>query len=95
MFPYSLGYDSDFSLHSDDIEGIQALYGANKNPMTTAEPPTPSTPTSDGDIELCNDGSIDTIFNSEDGVTYVFKGKPDKLSSMIEWAMVYVDIKLV
>lgn len=40
-----------------------------KPPMTTQQPATP-----EGDPELCNDGTIDAIFNSAEGVTYVFKG---------------------
>ena len=98
MFPYYGGYDPGFHLHDDDVEGIQALYGASerpstdddedsfgagsgkptttvKPPITTTNPPnTPSPPASDGDPELCNDGSIDAIFNSKEGDTYVFKG---------------------
>lgn len=105
MYPFYGGYDPAFSLHSDDVDGIQALYGASENPgpnddedsfgagsgkpTTTVKPPitttnpsnTPSPPTSDGDPELCNDGSIDTIFNSKEGVTYVFKGTRDESRS--------------
>ena len=28
MYPYYKGYSKDFALHSDDIEGIQHLYGS-------------------------------------------------------------------
>lgn len=51
-----------------------------KPPITTTNPTTmvptapPPRPT-EGDPLLCRDGSIDAIFNSKEGVTYVFKGK--------------------
>lgn len=40
-----------------------------KPPVSTQQPATP-----EGDPELCNDGKIDAIFNSAEGVTYLFKG---------------------
>ncbi|XP_065207839.1 matrix metalloproteinase-14 isoform X1 [Planococcus citri] len=97
MYPFYGGYDPNFELHPDDVDGIQALYGASERPstdddaegagsgkptstlkppiMTTPPPNTPSPPTTDGDPELCKDGSFDTIFNSKEGVSYVFKGQ--------------------
>lgn len=42
--------------------------GSGSHP-TTEEAPT------EEDAELCNDATIDTIFNSAEGVTYAFKGK--------------------
>lgn len=65
------------------MANLQALYGTSDSsgegsdhPTSTVRPPGPTAipPTPDGDLELCNDGSIDTIFNSAEGVTYVFKG---------------------
>ena len=56
---------------------LQALYGSSDSSgegsdHSTSTVRAPSNP--DGDQEFCNDGSIDTIFNSHEGVTYVFKG---------------------
>lgn len=75
MAPFYRGYDPDFSLDSDDIQGIQALYGqktegsGTKSHRTTAPPPT------EEDAELCTDPRVDTMFNSAEGHTYAFKGQ--------------------
>lgn len=88
MAPFYRGYEPSFTLDIDDIQGIQALYGKksrydkeggdtggsnrpNNRPRTEA-PPTSS---SGNDAILCKDAKMDTIFNSKDGETYVFKGK--------------------
>ncbi|KAJ8942861.1 hypothetical protein NQ314_009924 [Rhamnusium bicolor] len=93
MAPFYRGYDPLFSLDTDDIEGIQALYGkkTKKDPKPSfgdddddddqdgdfdeshnsgRKTPAPSTP----DQSLCMDPKFDTIFNSAEGYTYVFKG---------------------
>ncbi|CAH1984950.1 unnamed protein product [Acanthoscelides obtectus] len=100
MAPFYRGYDPIFSLDSDDVEGIQALYGkktkktggprfddvpdddqdgdfdnTHNNPRKT---PAPSVP----DENLCKDPTFDTIFNSAEGFTYVFKG--DKYYKLTE-----------
>lgn len=69
----------------DDDDGEDDNTGAGSGkptstlkPSTTSRPtrpPRPAAPTPDGDPELCNDGSIDAIFTSPEGITYVFKGK--------------------
>jgi len=80
MAPFYRGYEPHFKLDADDVQGIQALYGkrTSKTPLsngphttTTTQPPVPS----GEDAELCQDASVDTLFNSADGVTYAFKGR--------------------
>lgn len=86
MAPFYRGYDPLFSLDQDDIDGIQALYG--KKTKTAAKPPsdeepvdesqhTPKTvkPVSAGSSSLCSDPKFDTIFNSAEGYTFIFKGE--------------------
>lgn len=71
MAPFYRGYQSSFELDEDDIQAIQALYDKKKKSTTEA-------PTFRNSIDkiLCDDPSVnfDTIFNSADGETYVFKG---------------------
>ncbi|XP_034238116.1 matrix metalloproteinase-16 isoform X3 [Thrips palmi] len=81
MAPFYRGYEPSLSLDSDDIEGIQALYGrksrntdrdsdsAGTSNRHTTEPP------SEEDAELCTSASVDTMFNSADGSTFAFKGQ--------------------
>ncbi|KAJ8978894.1 hypothetical protein NQ317_008873, partial [Molorchus minor] len=95
MAPFYRGYDPVFNLDTDDVEGIQALYGKKTK---TSKPfygddddddfadqdgnfdeshnsgrrtPAPTQP----DKSLCQDAKFDTIFNSPEGHTYVFKGQ--------------------
>ncbi|XP_073984475.1 matrix metalloproteinase 1 isoform X2 [Rhodnius prolixus] len=75
MAPFYRGYDPTFELADDDVDAIQALYGLPKktnqggNKPSTTEPPG-----EEEDAELCNDATVDTLFNSAEGVTYAFKG---------------------
>ncbi|XP_046410034.1 matrix metalloproteinase-14 isoform X1 [Neodiprion fabricii] len=77
MAPFYRGYDPHFMLDSDDIQGIQALYGpktedsgsGTKHHHTTIAPP------GEEDPQLCTDPQIDTMFNSAEGHTYAFKGE--------------------
>ena len=73
MAPFYRGYRPHLKLDVDDILGIQALYG--KRPQTDVGPKEVNQPTGKEDPQLCKDASFDTIFNSSDGSTYVFKGK--------------------
>ncbi|XP_011311133.1 matrix metalloproteinase-14 isoform X2 [Fopius arisanus] len=78
MAPFYRGYDPDFVLDSDDIQGIQALYGTRTSKIggtdTNVHHRTTASPTGEEDQELCSDPKVDTMFNSADGNTYVFKG---------------------
>ncbi|XP_050302465.1 matrix metalloproteinase-14 isoform X2 [Anthonomus grandis grandis] len=88
MAPFYRGYNPAFTLDQDDVDGIQALYGkkTTKNtpsvdsddagdeshdvPKKVPGPDSGSAP----DASLCKDPSFDTIFNSAEGYTYIFKG---------------------
>ncbi|XP_014254798.1 stromelysin-3-like isoform X1 [Cimex lectularius] len=88
MAPFYRGYQPDFELHRDDIEAIQALYGrptshkdgkdsSESNPATTEDPrpiDRANETTVDNAPDICDVDSIDTMFNSAEGITYVFKG---------------------
>lgn len=56
---------------------LQSLYGEKDSNTkgTDSKPQTEEPPPDNEDAELCNDATIDTIFNSAEGVTYAFKGK--------------------
>lgn len=85
MAPFYRGYDPNFDLDDDDVQAIQALYG-KKTQKTSKGGGSPSWGSSDDDStnspsapgptsnKLCKDSKIDTIFNSHDGRTFVFKG---------------------
>jgi Matrixin. len=76
MAPFYRGYVENFQLDQDDILGIQALYGKPSIPtIPTTSTTEPQIPSSRGEVEICKDPSIDTIFNSAEGATYAFKGK--------------------
>ena len=77
MAPFYRGYEPNLELHSDDIKGIQAIYGEKDKGTPTKRPvrPTsrPGRPSNDND--LCEDGGrVDTIFSDDDGNFYAFKG---------------------
>ncbi|CRK95035.1 CLUMA_CG008519, isoform B [Clunio marinus] len=81
MAPFYRGYDSVFKLDSDDIQGIQALYGrksgggssgsgsSGPSAKTTKAPAAPRE-----DDAMCKDPRLDALFNTGDGSTYAFKG---------------------
>ncbi|XP_022096256.1 72 kDa type IV collagenase-like [Acanthaster planci] len=60
MFPFHFGYDPDFTLHEDDINGIQALYGDVVPTQVTDAP------------DICR-VVMDAVM--VDGFTYIFKGE--------------------
>ncbi|KAG8034818.1 hypothetical protein G9C98_007894 [Cotesia typhae] len=55
---------------------FQALYGPKSNDVagTEVHQRTTSSPTGEEDSVLCTDSKVDTMFNSAEGHTYVFKG---------------------
>ena len=66
MAPYYTGYIPNYKLPADDINGIQALYGA------------PQPKRREGLDSICKSGSFDAITTIQDGGeqrTYGFKGK--------------------
>ncbi|CAO1439363.1 unnamed protein product [Diamesa hyperborea] len=97
MAPFYRGYDPVFRLDSDDIQGIQALYGrkssggggttgsggkAGSGPSAkTTKAPTVLR----DDDALCKDSKIDAIFNTADGSTFALKG--DKYYKLTENAI--------
>lgn len=89
MAPFYRGYEPSFSLDLDDIQGIQALYGkkTQKWDKPSYNPPSgndggeedeegnETTNSKSGeDPLLCKNPKVDTIFNTADGNTYIFKG---------------------
>ncbi|KAG8238011.1 hypothetical protein J437_LFUL015289 [Ladona fulva] len=81
MAPFYRGYNPVFNLDSDDIAAIQELYGKKKttkggggSSSAGGKKPEPDEPSTGEDVELCTDASVDTMFNSAEGVTYAFKG---------------------
>lgn len=94
MAPFYRGYDPVFRLDSDDIQGIQALYGrksvgSGSGSGTGSVGPSAKTtkaPTvlRDDDL-LCKNPKIDAIFNTPDGASYAFK--EDKYYKLTENAV--------
>ncbi|OQR79276.1 matrix metalloproteinase-16-like, partial [Tropilaelaps mercedesae] len=80
MAPFYRGYDPNFKLDKDDIEGIQSLYGSKKSfggkptIQSKTRRPTTSRPLSGGP-DVCLDARVDAITRTEDKSTYVFRGE--------------------
>ncbi|XP_048747767.2 matrix metalloproteinase-16-like isoform X2 [Ostrea edulis] len=86
MAPFYKGYTQQFRLDRDDIEAIQTLYGtpaSRRKPKSKPRPrptqktvlPRPTKATVASIPEICRDPSIDAITKTQDGSTYVFKGR--------------------
>ena len=76
MAPFYKPYNPNLVLHADDIEGIQALYGVLEQEIVNEESSS-SSPVNPDELDnaaLCDGGSIDDIFGTDDGSFYVFKG---------------------
>ena len=83
MSPFYISYKADLKLHSDDIKGIEAIYGTSDNilkesvrtPLNTRTIFTPSTnaPSATPSSFICK-GYIDTIVTTSMGITYAFLG---------------------
>lgn len=73
MAPFYRGFEPGFTLDRDDIDGIQALYGAVQRSTKAPGRGTSRRPAVPGP-DLCQDSSIDAATRTEDGNSYVFKG---------------------
>ncbi|XP_072050161.1 matrix metalloproteinase-14-like [Amphiura filiformis] len=72
MAPFYHGFERNFQLHSDDIAGIQYLYGANTGrPDVTMRPYTP--PPAPGN-PVCPGADIDAVVSINDGRTFILEG---------------------
>lgn len=72
MAPFYRGFEPGFQLDRDDIDGVQALYGAVHR--TTKAPSKGSRKPAQPGPDLCQDAAIDAATRTEDGSSYVFKG---------------------
>uniref|UniRef100_A0A131Z4B3 Matrix metalloproteinase-14 (Membrane-inserted) n=1 Tax=Rhipicephalus appendiculatus TaxID=34631 RepID=A0A131Z4B3_RHIAP len=72
MAPFYRGFEPGFQLDRDDIDGVQALYGAVHR--TTKTPSKGSRKPAQPGPDLCQDAAIDASTRTEDGSSYVFKG---------------------
>uniref|UniRef100_A0AAX7VI60 Matrix metalloproteinase-9 n=1 Tax=Astatotilapia calliptera TaxID=8154 RepID=A0AAX7VI60_ASTCA len=92
MYPmYS--YAEDFSLHSDDISGIQYLYGSRTGPVPT--PPNPKPPTQDtfdtitviqGELHFFKDGHYWKMSGSSNAGPFSISNKWPALPAVIDSA---------
>ncbi|KAK3781213.1 hypothetical protein RRG08_047754 [Elysia crispata] len=79
MAPFYRGYQKNFRLGSDDVRGIQRLYGVPTRSRSASSGSRSSTPKVDeGPVlsvpKLCVDPKIDAMFTGNGHETYIFKG---------------------
>ncbi|KAM7115772.1 matrix metalloproteinase-19 isoform 2-T2 [Molossus nigricans] len=79
MAPVYSGYRPHFKLHSDDVAGIQALYGKKSSDTGDEEEETelltvPQVPTEPSPMPDPCSGELDAIMLGPHGKTYAFKG---------------------
>ncbi|XP_034477847.1 matrix metalloproteinase-14 isoform X2 [Drosophila innubila] len=82
MAPFYRGFEPVFKLDEDDKAAIQSLYGrktnqytpTNVHPAASTQRPSITPPRVPLDDSICKDSKIDTLFNSQHGDTYAFKG---------------------
>eukprot|EP00057_Strongylocentrotus_purpuratus_P033494 XP_791600.3 PREDICTED: macrophage metalloelastase [Strongylocentrotus purpuratus] len=107
MAPYYQGYQSSFSLHTDDIKGIRSLYGARNQPPNRPRPP-PGKPTIPNkgpkDRSICNARintvAYGTIAGQPTPTLYIFSGEQfwvkrgnDAVSNALQTESVFVDMQ--
>jgi len=80
MAPFYSGYQPNFELPSDDVQGIQRLYGppAGATAPTNPQPTRPTNPQpTNGPApppgDFCQDGQFDTITSTDQGSVYGFR----------------------
>ena len=86
MAPFYRGWQPNFKLDPDDVQAIQALYGAKQTKPTPATQgpeitfPDPQSTTSSwdggsvgGGSSLCTSSAFDAILRTADSTTYVFR----------------------
>ncbi|XP_050433703.1 stromelysin-3-like isoform X2 [Adelges cooleyi] len=78
MRPVYPGYNPNYKLKNDDIEGIQELYGENnflrRNDKVRTKRQTNSEINYTEEPDLCENSKLDTVFRSSEGHTFVLKG---------------------
>ncbi|XP_048751574.2 matrilysin-like isoform X1 [Ostrea edulis] len=75
MAPFYKGFDPEMTLHQDDINGIQSLYGkreATTRTSTSTEAPTTTIQTATSARFPCN-MKVDAVTNGPDGYVYFFR----------------------
>ena len=76
MAPFYQEYDPNHQLRTDDIRGIQAIYGEKVRHQIQETTTTSSIPQPEGDnTPLCQRNNLDTMVTTKDGDTYVFSGE--------------------
>ena len=86
MAPFYRGWQPNFKLDDDDIQAIQALYGAKETKPTPSTSSTPGSvitfpsggtvtefPGTTGSDSICSSSAFDVILRTADGASYVFR----------------------